>query len=74
MSKLNKKLISHILGLLLMFNGFAMLISSGVSYLTNDGVLKEMILTSLIVIFLGWFLMMLSKKMIEKSIKETHTL
>ena len=44
MSKLNKKLISHILGLLLMFNGFAMLISSGVSYLTNDGVLKEMIL------------------------------
>ena len=62
MSKLNKKLISHILGLLLMFNGFAMLISSGVSYLTNDGVLKEMILTSLIVIFLGWFLMMLSKK------------
>ena len=62
MSKLNKKLISHILGLLLMFNGFAMLISSGVSYLTNDGVLKEMTLTSLIVIFLGWFLMMLSKK------------
>jgi trk system potassium uptake protein TrkH len=62
MSKLNKKLISHILGLLLMFNGFAMLISSGVSFLTNDGVLKEMTLTSLIVIFLGWFLMMLSKK------------
>ena len=62
MSKLNKKLISHILSLLLMFNGFAMLISSGVSYLTNDGVLKEMTLTSLIVIFLGWFLMMLSKK------------
>ena len=74
MSKLNKKINFHILGLLLMFNGFAMLISSGVSYLTNDGVLKEMTLTSLIVIFLGWFLMMLSKKMIEKSIKETHTL
>ena len=41
MSKLNKKLISHIIGLLLMFNDFAMLISSGVSSLTYAGVVNE---------------------------------
>ena len=61
MSKLNKKLIFYILGLLLMFNGFAMLISAFVSYLTNDGVLNEMTLVSLLVIFLGWILMAISK-------------
>ena len=38
MSKLNRKLIFYILGLLLMFNGFAMLISAFVSYLTKDSV------------------------------------
>ena len=61
MSKLNKKLIFYILGLLLIFNGFAMLISAFVSYLTNDGVLNEMTLVSLLVIFLGWILMAISK-------------
>ena len=53
MSKLNRKLIFHILGLLLMFNGFAMLISAFVSYLTNDGVLNEMTIVSSLVIFCG---------------------
>ena len=62
MSKLNKKLIFYILGLLLMFNGFAMLISAFVSYLTNDGVLNEMIIVSSFVIFFGWLLMTVSKK------------
>ena len=62
MSKLNRKLIFHILGLLLMFNGFAMLISAFVSYLTNDGVLNEMTIVSLLVIFFGWLFMILSKK------------
>ena len=38
-----------------------MLISAFVSYLTNDGVLTEMILVSLLVIILGWILMALSK-------------
>jgi trk system potassium uptake protein TrkH len=51
MSKLNRKLIFYILGLLLMFNGFAMLISAFVSYLTKDSVLNEMTLVSLSVIF-----------------------
>ena len=62
MSKLNRKLIFHILGLLLMFNGFAMLISAFVSYLTNDGVLNEMTIVSSLVIFCGWLLMTISKK------------
>ena len=62
MSKLNRKLIVHILGLLLMFNGFAMLISAFVSYLTNDGVLNEMTIVSLLVIFFGWLFMTVSKK------------
>ncbi len=62
MSKLNRKLIFHILGLLLMFNGFAMLISAFVSYLTDDGVLNEMTIVSLLVIFFGWLLMTVSKK------------
>ncbi len=62
MSKLNRKLIFHILGLLLMFNGFAMLISAFVSYLTDDGVLNEMTIVSLLVIFFGWLLMTFSKK------------
>ncbi len=62
MSKLNRKLIFHILGLLLMFNGFAMLISAFVSYLTDDGVLNEMTIVSLLVIFFGWLLMTISKK------------
>ena len=62
MSKLNRKLIFHILGLLLMFNGFAMLISAFVSYLTNDGVLNEMTIVSLLVIFFGWLFMIVSKK------------
>ena len=62
MSKLNRKLIFHILGLLLMFNGFAMLISAFVSHLTNDGVLNEMIIVSSFVIFFGWLLMTVSKK------------
>ena len=66
MSKLNRKLIFHILGLLLMLNGFAMLISAFVSYLTNDGVLNEMTIVSLLVIFFGWLFMTVSKKMKEK--------
>jgi trk system potassium uptake protein TrkH len=62
MSKLNRKLIFHILGLLLMFNGFAMLISAFVSYLTNDGLLSEMTIVSSFAIFFGWLLMTVSKK------------
>jgi hypothetical protein len=41
MTKLNRKLIFYIIGLLLLFNGIAMLSSSLVSLITNDGVLKE---------------------------------
>ena len=65
MSKLNRKLIFHILGLLLMFNGFAMLISAFVSYLTNDGVLNEMTIVSLLVIFFGWLFSRILKPYIQ---------
>ena len=45
-----------------MFNGFAMLISAFVSYLTNDGVLNEMTIVSLLVNFFVWLFMIVSKK------------
>ena len=41
MTKLNKKLIFYIIGMLLVFNGAAMIISSFVSVIFDDGVLKE---------------------------------
>lgn len=61
MSKLNNKLIFYILGLLLVFNGFAMLMASLVSYLTQDGVFNEIFFSSLVVVFTGWFIMLFSK-------------
>ena len=44
MTKLNKKLILYIIGVLLIFNGGAMLISSLVSLIVNDGVIKEILI------------------------------
>ena len=61
MSKLNNKLIFYILGLLLVFNGFAMLMASLVSYLTQDGVFNEIFFSSLVVVVAGWFIMLFSK-------------
>ena len=43
MSKLNKKLIFHITGLLLMFNGLAMSLATITSYMLNDGVFTELL-------------------------------
>ena len=66
MSKLNRKLIFYIIGLLLLFNGIAMLFSSFVSFLTNDGVLKEVTLSALITIILGWIIMSFTKSNIRQ--------
>ena len=61
MSKLNRKLIFYIIGILLLFNGGAMLISSLVSLIVNDGFVKEITLSAFIVIFLGFVIISLTK-------------
>ena len=62
MSKLNKKLIFHITGLLLMFNGLAMSLATITSYMLNDGVFTELLFSTILVIFSGWILMLFSKE------------
>ncbi len=57
MTKFNKKLIFYIIGMLLVFNGGAMLISSLVSLIVDDGAVKEITLSATIVIISGLFLM-----------------
>ena len=66
MFKLNRKLILYIIGLLLLFNGLAMLSSSFVSFITNDGVLKEVTTSAIITIVIGWLLMKLTKSNIRQ--------
>ena len=61
MTKLNKKLIFYIIGMLLVFNGGAMLISSIVSLIVNDGAIREIILSAVIVIVSGCLFMTFSK-------------
>ena len=62
MSKLNKKLIFHITGLLLMFNGLAMSLATITSYMLNDGVFTELLFSTILVVFSGWILMLFSKE------------
>ena len=57
MTKFNKKLILYIVGMLLVFNGGAMLISSLVSLIVDDGAVREITLSATIVIISGLFLM-----------------
>ena len=66
MTKLNKKLILYIIGLLLVFNGGAMFISSIVSFIYSDGFFKEIIQSAIIVVVLGWILMIFFKKNIRQ--------
>ena len=57
------------MGLLLLFNGGFMLLSSLVSLITNDGVTFELTLSAFLVLFLGIFIMLLSRnhtKQIQK--------
>ena len=69
MHKINKEIIANLMGVLLLFNGGFMLLSSLVSLLTKDGVTFELTLSAFSVLFLGVFIMLLSRnhtKQIQK--------
>ena len=66
MTKLNKKLIFYIIGMLLVFNGGAMIISSFVSVLFDDGVLKEIAFGAISLIIIGSLIMTFSKNNIRQ--------
>ena len=69
MHKINKEIIANLMGLLLLFNGGFMLLSSLVSHITHDGVTFELMLSAFLVLFLGVFSMLLSRnhtKQIQK--------
>ena len=69
MHKINKEIIANLMGVLLLFNGGFMLLSSLVSLLTRDGVTFELTLSAFFVLFLGVFIMLLSRnhtKQIQK--------
>ena len=61
MSKFNYKLISYIIGLLLLFNSAAILITSFVSFLLKDGFFYNILYASLLCLVLGSIIMFLSK-------------
>ena len=69
MHKINKEIIANLMGVLLLFNGGFMLLSSLVSLITHDGVTFELTLSAFFVLFLGVFIMLLSRnhtKQIQK--------
>ncbi len=59
--KLNFKIIFHFLGLLLLFNGGFMLLSSIISVIYKDGVTLELILSGIAVLLVGLFVMISTK-------------
>lgn len=66
MAKLNIKLILYIIGMLLVFNGVSMLITSVVSLIVDDGVFIKLILSALMPISLGIILMLTNKNSIRQ--------
>lgn len=69
MPKLNYKIIFHLMGLLLLFNGGFMMISALVSFITRDGVALQITASGLLALFAGMFLMFVTrdhKKEIKK--------
>ena len=58
MTKLNIKLILYIIGMLLVFNGFSMFITSIVSLIVDDGVAFQLIISGSIPISIGTILML----------------
>lgn len=69
MPKLNYKIIFHLMGLLLLFNGGFMLIAALVSYITDDGVGLEVSAAALITAFAGTLLMFMTRGH-EKEVKK----
>ena len=66
MAKLNIKLMLYIIGMLLVFNGVSMLITSVVSLIVDDGVFIKLILSALMPISLGIILMLTNKNSIRQ--------
>lgn len=62
MYRLNYKIISHIMGLLLLCNGGFMLIATGISFIYKDGVTLEIMMASLATMFIGIILMFLTRE------------
>ncbi|MHA7059895.1 TrkH family potassium uptake protein [Aquimarina sp. M1] len=69
MSKLNFKIITHIMGLLLLCNGGFMLLATIVSFIYKDGVTMQIMLSALSTMFIGIILMFLTREH-EKSINK----
>src|SRR5690554_3478518 len=61
LSKLNYKIISHLMGLLIMVNGGFMLLAACVSWYYADGTLREMILAGATALCLGGMVMLFTK-------------
>ena len=66
MTRLNNKLIFYIIGMLLIFNGGAMIISAVVSLIFNDGVLKEIAFSAFLTLLIGTLIMFFSKNNIRQ--------
>ena len=64
--RLNFKLILYIIGLLLIFNGSAMILTAIVSLIFNDGVVSEIITSAAILMSLGLILMLTNKNNIRQ--------
>ena len=60
--RLNYKIIFHFLGLLILFNGGFMLLSTLVSYLYKDGVTGNLSLAALLTLLLGGVVMLFTRK------------
>jgi trk system potassium uptake protein TrkH len=60
--KLNYKIIFHFLGLLLLFNGGFMLLSSLVSYIYNDGVTFQIFLAGILTLIAGAITMLATRR------------
>lgn len=69
MPKLNYKIIFHLMGLLLLFNGGFMLIAALVSFITVDGVGMEVSAAAFLTAFVGTLLMFLTRGH-EKELKK----
>jgi len=61
MHKLNSEIICYLMGVLLLFNGGFMLLSSFVSMLTKDGKSFELTLASLLTLLVGIILMLITR-------------
>ena len=61
LSKLNFKIIAHLMGLLFVVNGGFMLLSATVSWYYKDGVLNQMLFAGSVALGLGGLIMLLTK-------------